>query len=72
MTENIKLRAAILTQDESTAKKALPFVDTIEMFNRVVDSCCSTLLLPSYKTDIEQFTNMYQELGISITLKVRL
>ena len=67
-----ELRAAILTRDKSTVKKALPFIGTIEMFKCVVNSCCSTVLLPSYKTDIEQFTIMYQELRISITLKVSL
>ena len=65
-----ELRTAIQKLDPSIVHKALPFVETMASFNKVVDSCCSQKLLPSYKTDVPNFTDLYHQLGIRVTLEV--
>ena len=46
------------------------FVETFEMFDRVVSACYSTHLSPDYKYHIENFKTSYMKLNIGVTPKV--
>lgn len=48
----------------------LQYVDTLEKFRNVVDSCFSTHLEENYETKISEFRDSYLALGIPVTSKI--
>ena len=60
-----------MNQESQVKSLALPFVETLATFNKVVESSFGQKLLAGYKDDIENFSKSYMRLGITVSLKVR-
>ena len=56
--------------EEEKAALAFPFVHTLNLFNKVVESCFGQHLKGDYEGAIKEFIASYRSLGISVTLKV--
>ena len=67
-----KLYFAVIQEEPEIQDKALPFVETLDKFNKVVESTCGQYLDPSYEDYITSFSQSYSKLGISTTLKVHI
>ena len=65
-----ELEEAVMKLDPVKIQKTLPFVATLGMFNKVVESCFGQNLDPKYKEFIKTFSQQYRTLNISITPKV--
>ena len=65
-----KLERSVMKLDIETTIQALPFVQTLRVFNKVVSSCFGQTLDPAYERHIEDFSKQYRSLDISVTLKV--
>ena len=52
--------------------KALPYVELLRLFKKVVGACFGQTRDKNYTTYISQFMKAYRALGISIPLKVRI
>ena len=48
-----------------------PYINVLEPFSQVVDTCFGVSLLPEYQTHIEDFKANYLSLGLSVTPKVK-
>ena len=55
---------------QETIVQALPFIQVLRLFKRVVEACFGQTLHSSYTTFIKNFMVAYRMLGISIPLKV--
>ena len=51
-------------------EKALPYIECLEAFSEVVDSCFGMQLKNNYEDSINKFKSLYLELPISVTPKV--
>ena len=58
--------------DFETAAKALPFVETLRLFDKVVTACFGQTLDPAYEEHISNFSKQYRTLGITVTPKVHI
>ena len=48
------------------------YVEALVAFEKVKKSCFELILLPSYKSDIEEFRRAYDALGVPMTNKVHI
>ena len=65
------LEQAVMSQTgQDTIIKAMPFIQVMRLFKKVVDACFGQALHNSYPTCINDFMVAYRSLGISIPLKV--
>ena len=65
-----KLERDVKNLDFETATSAMPFVETLRIFDRVVTACFGQILNQSYNQEIAKFSDKYRELNISVTPKV--
>ena len=59
-----ELEEAVMKLDPVKIQKTLPFVATLGMFNKVVESCFGQNLDPKYKEFIKTFSQQYRTLKI--------
>ena len=64
------LRRSVEKEEENIKEKALPFVECLDVFCKVVKSCFGQTLTPYYALNVNKFTECYLNLDISISLKV--
>ena len=65
------LEEALMAQaDQEIIIKAMPFIQVLRLFMKVVDDCFGQALNNRYPTFINDFMVAYRILGISIPLKV--
>ena len=67
-----KLEREVMKLDMETSISALPFVQALRLFDKVVSSCFGQILDPEYETNIRDFSEQYRSLGISVTPKVNI
>ena len=58
--------------DFETATKALPFVESLRLLDKVFTACFGQALDPDYKECIDAFSGQYRTLGITITPKIHI
>ena len=67
-----KLERSVMELDMETVIEALPFVQTIRLFAKVVTACFGQTLDPGYEAKIDDFSKQYRSLDISVTPKVNI
>ena len=65
-----KLEQAMKEKGKDVFEKGLPFIETLQAFSNIVDSCFSNELRADYESEILAFKSSYLKLDISVTPKV--
>ena len=65
-----KLEVQLMMECPGSTTLAIPYIQALKAFNSVVHSCFGVSLLKDYKVNINKFTKLYRDLGISVTPKV--
>ena len=66
-----KLERLVMRLDMEVTIEALPFTQTLRLFEKVVTACFGQTLDPGYKDNIDAFARQYRSLDISVTPKVK-
>ena len=67
-----KLERKVMTLDMEVTIEALPFIQALRLFEKVVTSCFGQTLHPGYENNVDAFARQYRALDISVTPKVNL
>ena len=62
-----KLERLVMRLDMEVTIEALPFTQTLRLFEKVVTACFGQSLDPGYKDNIDAFARQYRSLDISVT-----
>ena len=65
-----RLDESLSHEASSVVLNALPYIQTLRAFNEVVHSCFGVNLYRNYKDSINRFSQLYRDIGISVTPKV--
>ena len=66
------LESPVMELDPVAVSKAVPFIETLRLFEVVTVSCFGQYVEPGYSDKIERFSIAYRSLGISTPLKVNI